>query len=117
MYNINGKQLIAIVGAVVSVLMVSTAQLTDLLGPTEAKTIVTVAGLLNMLLQSITVALSTQTSQVKDVLAMPGIEKISVNSQASQALATIAVDPASNKIAPTQAAMVDVTKTAQGIAS
>jgi hypothetical protein len=98
MMNLNGKQIIAIIGAVVSVLMVSTAQLTDLLGPTLAKTIVTVAGLLNMLLQSVTVALTTQTAQIKDVAAMPGIERITLNAQASQAAAAVAVDPGQQKV-------------------
>jgi hypothetical protein len=101
MLNLNGKQIIAIVGAVVSVLMVSTAQLTDLLGPTMAKTIVTVAGLLNMLLQSITVALSTQTAQIKDVAAMPGVERISMNAQASPAAAAVAIDPNQTKVGAT----------------
>lgn len=112
MLNLNGKQIIQIIGVVISVLMVSSAQLTDLLGSTTAKTIVTVAGMANMLLQGITVALQTQTAQVKDVLAMPGVEKISVNSQASQALAAVAVDPKQDKIAPTQAAQTDVEKKA-----
>ena len=72
--------------------MVSSAQLTDLLGPGTAKTIVTVSGLVNMLLQSVTVALSTQTAQVRDVAAMAGVEKISVNCGGrSSALATCGV--------------------------
>jgi hypothetical protein len=100
MFNINGKQAIAIVGAIVSVLMVSTAQLTDLLGAGTAKTIVTVAGLLNMLLQSVTVALSTQTAQVNSVAAMPGVTRIAVNEQASPALAQVATDPAQQKVGP-----------------
>jgi hypothetical protein len=112
MLNLNGKQIIAIGGAVISVLMVSSAQLTDLLGPGVAKTIVTVAGLTNMILQSVTVALSTQTAQVKDVAAMPGIEKISVNSSASSALATLAVDPAQAKVSATPSSEAAVQKTA-----
>lgn len=116
MLNLNGKQILGIVGAIISVLMVSSAQLTDLLGATQAKYIVTIAGLLNLMFQSISVALSTQTAQVKDVLAMPGIEKLTVNSQASPALATIAVDPTVNKISPTQAAQTAVEATAKGSA-
>lgn len=112
MLNLNGKQIIQIVGVIISVAMVSSAQLTDLLGPTIAKTIVTVAGLLNMTLQGITVALSTQTAQVKDVLAMPGVEKLTVNAQATQALSAIAIDPTVDKIAPTPAAQADVEKKA-----
>lgn len=110
--NLNSKQIIAIIGVVISVLMVSSAQLTDLIGPTAAKTTVTLAGLLNMLFQGITVALTSQTSTVNDVLAMPGIEKISVNAQANQTLSQMAVDPAQDKIAPTQSAQNDVEKKA-----
>lgn len=112
MIQLNGKQIISIIGAVISVLMVSSAQLTDLLGPGIAKTIVTVAGLTNMLLQSITVALTSQGSTVKDVAAMQGVEKISVNAQANQTLSQIAMDPNQDKVAPTQAAQVDVEKKA-----
>lgn len=115
MLNLNGKQIIAIVGAVISVLMVSSAQLTDLLGPGWAKWIVTVAGLVNMVMQSVTVALSTQTAQVRDVAAMPGVEKISVNSAASSALATLAVDPSQAKVAPTPSSEAAVQKTAAAV--
>lgn len=111
---LNGKQIIAIVGAVISVLMVSSAQLTDLLGPGPAKYIVTIAGLVNMLLQAVTVALTSQGSTIRDVAAMQGVEKISVNAQANQTLSALAVDPTQNKIAPTTAAMQDVTSTAKG---
>lgn len=103
MLNLNGKQIIAIVGAVISVLMVSSAQLTDLLGPGVAKTIVTVAGLTNMILQSVTVALSTQTAQIRDVAAMPGVERISINAEATSAAAAVAVDPTQTKVGPTTA--------------
>jgi hypothetical protein len=101
MIQLNGKQIIAIVGAIISVLMVSSAQLTDLLGPGWAKYIVTIAGLLNMTLQSVSVALSSQGSLVRDVAAMPGIESIKVNSQANSTLASVAVDPAQTKVGAT----------------
>lgn len=114
--DLNGKQIISIIGAVISVLMVSSAQLTDLLGPGVAKTIVTVAGLTNMILQSVTVAITSQGSTVKDVLSMQGVERISVNGQANSTLATIAVDPTQNKIAPTQAAEAAVAATAKAAA-
>lgn len=111
--NLNGKQIIQIIGVIISVLMVSSAQLTELLGPGVAKTIVTIAGLSNMLLQGITVALTSQGSTVKDVLSMQGVEKIDVNGQANQTLAAIAIDPTQNKISPTPAARAEVTQTAQ----
>lgn len=110
--NLNSKQIISIIGVVISVLMVSSAQLTELMGPGVAKTIVTVAGLLNMLFQGITVALTSQTSTVNDVLAMPGIENIKVNAQANQTLSAMAVDPKQDKISPMQSAQSDVEKKA-----
>jgi hypothetical protein len=112
MPNLNGKQIIQIIGVIISVLMVSSAQLTDLLGAGVAKYIVTIAGLANMILQGITVALTTQTAQIKDVAAMPGIDRITVNAQANSTLATLAVDPAQNKVAPTPAAEAAVQKVA-----
>lgn len=114
MFNLNGKQIIQIVGVIISVLMVSSAQLTDLLGPGVAKTIVTISGLANMILQGITVALTTQSAQVKDVAAMPGVERITVNATANAALATMAVDKNQDKVAPTPAAEQAVAQTAKG---
>lgn len=112
--NLNGKQIISIAGAILSVLMISTSQLTDLFGPGTAKTVVSVSGLINLILQSIMTAISSQGSQVRDVLAMPGIEKINVNASANQTLAAIAIDPSINKISPTTADQQQVTKTAEG---
>ena len=100
MLNLNGKQIIQIVGVIISVAMVSSAQLTDLLGAPLAKTIVTVAGLLNMVLQGLTVALTTQTAQIQDVAAMPGVDRISMNANASPAAAAVAVDPTQTKVGP-----------------
>lgn len=99
--NLNGKTILAICGAVLSVLMVSTAQLTDLFGPGVTKTIISIAGLINMILNSVTVALSTQGSLVKEVAAIPGVEPIRINAQASQTLAALAFDPAQPKIGAT----------------
>lgn len=111
--KLNGKQIIQIIGVIISVLMVSSAQLTDLLGAGTAKYIVTIAGLLNMTLQGITVALSTQSAQVKDVAAMPGVERITVNAGANAALATLAVDKNQDKVAPAPMAEQQVAATAK----
>lgn len=115
MMNINGRQLLSIFGAILSVLMVSSAQLTDLLGAGTAKTIVTVAGLVNMIFQAITVNLTSQGAQVRNVLSMDGVEKIDINSKANATLAAIAVDPTQDKISPTPAAMQAVIQTAKGV--
>lgn len=112
--NLNRSQVIAISIAVLGVLMVSTSQLTDLFGPTATKSIVSVASLLNSILGSTLAIITSQGGQVRDVLAMPGVEKINVNANANQTLAAIAVDPLINKISPTPAAQAQVAAIAQG---
>lgn len=114
MGNLTGKQVLSIVVAILSVLMISTAQLTELLGPTIAKTIVTVAGLSNTIISSIVAALSGQASLVQDVRSMPGVERIEVNEKANQTLAKLAIDPLEDKIEVAPKAMPTVTRTAEG---
>lgn len=109
-------QIIGIIIVVNGALIGSTAQLTDLLGPLIAKDIVSVASIGNSIFGGIIMMLSGQGSMVKSVLAMPGIEHIDVNSQASAALATLAVDKSINKIAPTEDAMDKVVATAKAAA-
>ncbi len=55
---------------------------------------------------------ASQTAQVKKVLAMPGIDSVKVNAQASPELAQVAVDPLEQKIAATPASAAVVAKTA-----
>jgi hypothetical protein len=112
--NLNGKQVIAIIVAVMSVMIGSTAQLTDLFGVNVAKTIVSVASLGTSVLSAILAVLTSQGSMIMDVKNMPGVEKIDVNAMANKTLATIAVDPQQDKISPTPAAMDKVTQTAKG---
>ena len=100
--------------AILGVMIGSTAQLTDLFGPHVTKEIVTIASLANSFLSSILVVITGQSSTVRQVLAMPGVERIDINAKANQTLASLAVDPNVNKIAPTQAAMDVVTATAKG---
>ncbi len=113
--NINGKQIALIVGAVVSVLMIAGPQLTDMFGAGPAKYIVSAAGLINLMINSVMASLTgtmPQDQQVRQVLAMPGVQKIDVNAQASPALARLAVDPTVDKISPTPSAVDRVTATA-----
>lgn len=112
--NLNRNQLMAITIAVLGVLMVSTAQLTDLFGPAVAKSVVSVAALLNSILGSTLAVITSQGGQVLDVLAMPGVDKIDINAKANKTLAAIAVDPSIDKISPTPAAQAAVAATAQG---
>lgn len=112
--NLTPLQIIGIILAINGALTGATAQLTDLFGPMIAKDIVSLASLGSAVLGGIITALSGQTAQVKNVLAMPGIEKVTVNAQANQTLSAIAVDPKVDKIAPTVAAQGDVEKKASG---
>jgi N-dimethylarginine dimethylaminohydrolase len=95
--------------------MIAGPQLTDLFGAGPAKYIASAAGLVNLMINSVMVALTgapTQDQQVRSVLAMGGVERIEVNKDASVALARLAVDPQVNKIAPSQDAQQQVEATA-----
>lgn len=111
--NLTPLQIIGIILAVNGALTGATAQLTDLFGAVVAKDIVSIASLGSAILGGIITSMSGQGSQVRNVLAMPGVEKIDVNGKASQTLAAIAVDPTQDKISPTPAAMAQVTATAK----
>lgn len=115
--NLNSKQVMAIVCAVLGVLTISTAQLTDLFGPGIAKTIVSCSGLANTIMSSVIAILSGQGQMVLDVKAMKGVEHIEVNEKANQTLARLAIDPTEDKIAPTPRAIEAVTRTAEGTSS
>lgn len=88
------------------------------LGPIMTSTEVLIGtvgfGFVSACLATVGTVISGQGAQVKAVAAMPGVEKITVNSQANQSLAQIAIDPLQNKVAPTLAAQTAVTDTAKG---
>lgn len=94
----NAKQALSIALVVLGVLTASSAQLTDLIGPGWTKIVVSFCSLSMSILAGIQGLISSQTSLVKDVQAMPGVEKIVVNKDASTNLATLAIDPAQAKI-------------------
>lgn len=112
--NLNLKQVMAISIAILGVLMISSANLTDLFGPRVSKTIVSAAAMLNSMLGATLAVITGQAQQVKDVLAMPGVEKITVNANANQTLASVAMDPKLDNIGPTAQAEAAVTATAKG---
>ena len=112
--NITSKQWFQIVSGVVSGLITGAALLTTLFGQDLTIKLVAGLGVLNIVISSIGTTLSSQGSLVKDVLAMPGIQKVEVNAQANPTLAAIAVDPTVNKIAPTPASQVQVETIAKG---
>lgn len=110
--NLNFKQALAILIAILSVLAVSTANLTDLFGEHVAKAVGSASNLLNAIIAGVLTAVTSQTSMVKDVAAMPGVERIRVNAQADTSLATIAMNPDYAKISATPADAAAVAATA-----
>lgn len=113
--NLTPLQMIGIILAVNGALTGATAQLTDLFGPLVAKDIVSVASLGSAILGGIITAISGQASQIRNVAAMPGVERVSINAQANPNVASVAVDPDQPKVgAATPEARTILTATAKG---
>ncbi len=79
-------------------------QLTDIfspfgsIAPLIVKEIVSLSGFISGVLGIVLTFTTGQSSQVRAVQDMPGVEKIVVNSKANQTLASMAVDPNQPKI-------------------
>ena len=112
--NLNSKQILSIVMVVLGVMTASTAQLTDLFGPTTTKAVIGLAGMLNSILAGILAIFNSQSGTLKDVQSMDGVDKIIVNSKANETLATLAVDPMQTKIEASSQATSAVVATAKG---
>lgn len=97
-----------------SVIIGGTSQMDVIFGLATTKLITAIAVLANGFFGGLITMFSTQGAQVKNVLAMPGVEKINVNAQANSTLAAIAVDPNVNKIGPTPQAAQQVEAIAKG---
>lgn len=106
-------QIVGIILIVNGVLTGSVNEMTDLLGAVWAKHVVSIAVMGSGICGGFVTMFGGQGYQVRSVLAMPGVEKLDVNGLAGATLATMAVDPAQNKISPTPAAMDKVTATAK----
>lgn len=113
--NLTFNQIVAMILVVLGVLTASAAQLTDLFGPTAAKNIASAAGLLSSIMAGFLSIVTGQSNLVRDVQAMPGIERIVVNEKANTTLATLAVDPAQPKIESTPGAATAVASTAASV--
>lgn len=111
--NLTPTQWLLLGIATAAFLNASAAQLTDWFGPKIAHDIISGIGFIQGLVSAWAMVLTNQSSAVKQVLSMPGVEKIEVNDKANATLAAIAIDPAVNKISPTIAAMTAVTATAK----
>lgn len=124
--NMTLVQWISLLVGLNSLFMGATPQLTVLFGTVSVPYIIAVATIANGALGVFGMVIGgqkTQTSNVvsdpqsqealiRAVLAMPGADKLLVNSQANHIMATLAVDPTVNKIAPTPMAQDAVAKIA-----
>jgi hypothetical protein len=87
---------IGIVGAATSAF----GALQPIMTSTEALIGTVVFGFISGCLGVVATVVSSQGSLVTTVAAMPGVTRISVNEQASSALASVATDPAQPKVGP-----------------
>lgn len=111
--NLTVNQVLLIFIAICSALSASSATLGDLFDAPTVKTIVGISNMINTIVASIVVALTGQAGLVKAVAAMPGVEEIKVNSNANQTLASVAVDPQQDKVAPVEGQETIVKEIAQ----
>jgi hypothetical protein len=100
MGNLTSKQWFQIVSGIISGLITGAALMQTLFGQDLTIKIVAGLGIANIILSSVGATVSGQSNLVSDVAAMPGVERISINAKASPALASVAVDPAQQKVGP-----------------
>jgi len=98
--GLTSKQWFQIVSGIISGLITGAALMQTLFGQDLTIKIVAGLGIANIILSSVGAAVSGQSNLVSDVAAMPGVEHISVNANASPALASVATDPAQPKVGP-----------------
>lgn len=111
----NTKQVLGIVSSVNGGLITGAALLQTLFGQDLTIKIVAVLGIGQIIVSGITTQLSNQANLVKDVAAMPGVEKVTVNATANQTLANVALDPAQQKVGAVSPQVREVLKdTAKG---
>lgn len=113
--NITSKQWFQIIQGINGGLITGAALLQTLFGQDLTLKIVAVLGIIGIIISSVATTLSGQANLVRDVAAMPGVERVSVNATANSTLASVAVDPEQNKVgASTPAARTVLLETAKG---
>lgn len=112
--NINFKQMLAIIITTLSVLAISSANLTELFGSQAAKLITSGANLMTAIFGGWMTIISGQGTLVAEVSNMKGVEPIKINAQANPTLAALATDPNQSNIGGTtpqvQAVLQDIAK-------
>jgi len=112
--GLTSKQWFQIIGSVIGGLTTGAALLQTLFGQDLTIKIVAVLGIANIIMGAVGATLSGQANLVRDVAAMPGVERIAVNAQANPVLAQVATDPEQPKVGATTPAVREglVTKAA-----
>jgi hypothetical protein len=112
--GMNWKAILGVISAINGGLITGAALLQTLFGQDLTIKIVAVLGIGQIIVGAISGQLSTQANLVKDVSAMPGVDSIKVNAQASPALASVATDIAQPKVQATspevQATLINTAK-------
>ncbi len=98
--NITQTQWVAFIIGAASFLGGSTAQLTTLFGANGAAYAASACAIVSGLAGVFLISTTGQSSVVQQVAAMPGVSRITVNEQATPALAAVATDPAQPKVGP-----------------
>jgi hypothetical protein len=112
---VNLKLLLNILSSVNGGLITGAALFNPLVGQDMALKIISVLGLCQIIVSAINSNLSTQANTIKEVRAMPGVDKVLVNENANQVLAQIATDPTEPKVGASTPAVREVLKeTAKG---
>lgn len=113
--TVTRNQWFAIIILLLTVLTGGSAQLTELIGPYGTKVVISFSTLATGFLAGVQIILGGQGQQVRDVAAMPGVERITVNTSANQTLAQVATDSAQLKVGAVDAGTRTVLRdTAQG---
>lgn len=115
--NLTLGQKIALLSITLGALAGGTAQLTPIFGSVVSADIASLAALANTIVSGWIFVVTGQGAQMKNVAAMPGVEKVLLNSDANAVAATLAMDKNQDKIAPTPSAETAVAATAKAAAS
>lgn len=94
----NIKLILNILSSINGGLITGAALFNPLIGQDMSLKAISVLGICQIIVSAINSNLSTQANTVAEVAAMPGVERISVNAQASSTLAQAAVDPLQPKV-------------------
>lgn len=94
----NWKLFLNIMSSINGSLITGAALFNPLVGQERALQIISILGICQIVVSGINSNLSTQANTIKEVAAMPGVERISVNRDANQTLAQVATDPTQAKV-------------------